>query len=66
MLEIVIYFWDSIRPLIREYGIHDFIFILGQEQVPVTEKYYYFYAIASSPYPQFAGAVLSCYNTLVH
>lgn len=23
-----------------------FIFILGQERVPVTEKYYYFYAIA--------------------
>lgn len=54
------------RSLNWGYGIHDFIFIMGHEQVPVAEKYYYFYVIASSPDRQFAGAVLSCYNTLVH
>ncbi|EEQ61632.1 hypothetical protein CBFG_05344 [Clostridiales bacterium 1_7_47FAA] len=46
--------------------IHDFISIIGRKQALLTEKYYYFYAIAPSPDPRFAGALLSCYNTLVH
>ena len=63
---IVIYFQDFTRPLIWGDRIHDFISIIGREQALLTEKYYYFYAIAPSPDPRFAGALLSCYNTLVH
>lgn len=63
---IVIYFWKFTYSLARTGRIHEFVFMIGQKQAALTEKNYYFDAIARSPDWPFAGDVLSCYNVPVH